>query len=194
MWEVNVAENAAIMSAPAAANNGVRLLPLLKTYLDMIALRKGPDAVPSSWLVVYFSVLILAVVWFLQVAMFDRGGEGRMLPAFGGYLLALLFYGGIVSAFGFPRRIKQTLSSIIACGSIIAAVAVVIFTVLVPLVGTGGASVAYTLIWYWSVPVKGHIIALAINQHWFVGVTIAIAAFIMRLGVETAFITRAPGA
>ena len=169
------------------------MLLLLNTYLDMIALRKGPNAVPSSSLVLSFSVLILVLAWMLQALLFDQGSDGSTLPALFGYLLALLFYSGVISAFGFPRRVRQSLSSIIACGSIIAAAAAVVHAVLAPMIGNGSANAIYTLIWFWSVPVKGHIVALAINQHWFVGVTIAMAAFIMRIGVEMSFVARTQG-
>lgn len=160
---------------------------LLKTYLEMIALRKGPDALPASWLVFYFSVALLAVAWFLQIAMLNNLGEGRLWPAFGGYLLALFFYGAVVYVFGFPSRLLQTLSSIIACGSILAVVSAAVYVVMSPLLGADVAGAVGTLVWFWSVPVKGHVVAQSIQQHWFVGVTIAVSAFIMRIGVETAF-------
>lgn len=172
---------------PLADNRETAVLLLLKTYLEIIALRKGPGAVPASWLVVYASVGLLAIAWVVQVLLLDNIGDGRLWPAFGGYLLALSFYSLVMSIFGVARRIKQALSAIIACGSIIAVIAVAEYTLLSPLLGQGVAGALSTLIWYWSVPVKGHIIASAIGQHWFVGVTIAIAAFILRIGVETAF-------
>lgn len=163
------------------------VLLLLKTYLEMIALRKGPDAVPSSWLVLYLSIAIFVAGWFLQLAMLGNGGEGRLWPAFAGYLLELFFYGAVIFIFGFSHRIKQSMSAIIACGSIIAVISVFEFVLLSPLLGSVAARALGELLWYWSVPVKGHIVALAIQQHWFVGVTIAMAAFIMRIGVQTAF-------
>jgi hypothetical protein len=163
------------------------VLVLLKTFLDMIALRKGPDALPSSWLVVYLSIAIFVIGWFWQLAMLGGGGEGRLWPILAGYFLELIFYIVVIYVFGFGRRIKQAMSAIIACGSIIAVVSVIEVVLMSPLLGSVAARAFGELIWYWSVPVKGHIIAIAIQQHWFVGVTIAIAAFIMRIGVQTAF-------
>ena len=186
-WEMNGAVNGAIIAAPGVRTFDKTVLVLLKTYLDMIALRKGPDAIPASWLVVYVSLALLATAWFVQIALLDNVGEGRAWPALAGYALALSFYSSVIVLFGFPRRVKQALASIIACGSILAVVAVAELTLLSPLLGPGVAGPLSTLIWYWSVPVKGHIMAHAIGQHWFVGVTIAIAAFIMRIGVETVF-------
>lgn len=191
---MNAGANGATIDTRLANPIAPRMLLLLRTYLDMIALRKGPDAVPSSWLVVGISVLLLAISWFVQTILLDSVGEGRMLPALAGYFLALFFYGGVVSAFGFRRRIKQTLASIIACGSIIAMTAVIGLAVLAPLLGSNVARALSLLLLLWAVPVKGHLVAKSIQQHLFVGVTIAIAALIMRLGVETAFVDRLAGA
>lgn len=169
------------------------VLLLLRTYFDMIALRKGPDAVPSSWLIVAISFALLALGLLVQLLLLESMSAARLLPALAGYLLALGFYMGIVYSFGFASRMKQTLASIVACGSLIAMTAVIGVAILGPLLGDGIARVLGTLLLWWSVPVKGHLIARSIKQHWFVGVTIAIAAFIMRLGVEMAFFERAAG-
>lgn len=190
---MNAAVNGAIIAGRLAMLALLDVLLLLKTYFDMIALRKGPDAVPSSWLVVAVSFVLLMLGLGVQMLLLESMSVPRLLPALAGYVLALGFYVGVVYSFGFARRIKQTLASIVACGSIIALVAVIGVSILAPLLGENVARVLGTLLLWWSVPVKGHIIAKSIQQHWFVGVTIAIAAFIMRLGVETAFFVKAAG-
>lgn len=190
---MNAAVNGAIIADRLAMLALLDVLLLLKTYFDMIALRKGPDAVPSSWLVVAVSFVLLMLGLGVQMLLLESMSVPRLLPALAGYVLALGFYVGVVYSFGFARRIKQTLASIVACGSIIALVAVIGVSILAPLLGENVARVLGTLLLWWSVPVKGHIIAKSIQQHWFVGVTIAIAAFIMRLGVETAFFVKAAG-
>ena len=50
-----------------------------------------------------------------------------------------------------------------------------------PLLGAATANVVVTLVLLWSIPVEGHIIARAIDQHWFLGVAIALAVFIFQL-------------
>ena len=166
------------------------MLVLLKTYLDMIALRKGPDAVPASWLVLYLSFGMSAVAWFLGIAIIDVLGEQPLWPAIGGYVLSLFFYCAVIVVFGFPNRLLQTLSAIIACGSILTVVFIAEYSLFAPFFGNELAGIIGTLILFWSVPVKGHIVAHAIQQHWFVGITIAIAAFILQLGFESAFNVR----
>jgi hypothetical protein len=38
-----------------------------------------------------------------------------------------------------------------------------------------------TLILLWSIPVEGHIIARAIDRHWYVGIGAALAVFVFQL-------------
>jgi hypothetical protein len=66
------------------------------------------------------------------------------------------------------------------------------YVMLAPFVGTNLASLTAWLILMWSVPVKGHIIARAIEQHWYVGIAIALAIYIMQR-VAYQSMTAAPG-
>ena len=52
---------------------------------------------------------------------------------------------------------------------------------LAPLASADVASLVTTLILLWSIPVEGHIIARAIDRHWYVGVVAAMAVFIFQL-------------
>ena len=162
---------------------------LFRTYLDIIALKKGPETIPASWLVLAVSVAMLGVFWILQIAAVDSLALRQIGAALIGYALALAFYGTIVFLSGYGRRLLPALSSIIACGSIISAVALTESMLMGPLLGEDVATDLATVIWFWSVPVKGHVVARTIEQHWFVGITIAMSAFILRLGVEAAFAT-----
>ncbi len=160
---------------------------LLKTYLEIIALRKGPEAIPASWLVLVVSLLLLGLFWVLQIAVDDTLEAPQIIAALTGYTLALAFYGVVVYLTGHGSRILPTLSAIIACGSIISAVALLESLVMRNLIGEAVATDVAFLIWFWSVPVKGHVVARTIRQHWLVGITIAMSAFILRLGVQAAF-------
>jgi hypothetical protein len=59
------------------------------------------------------------------------------------------------------------------------------YVLLRPFLGARIAGIIATLIIFWSVPVEGHIISRAIGQHWFVGIAIAIAAFVLQIGIQT---------
>lgn len=81
---------------------------------------------------------------------------------------------------GFSRRLVPTIASIMACGSILTLAAVAVSLLLSPLFDRATVATLYLLIAFWSVPVKGHIIARAIEQHWFVGNAISVTVFILQ--------------
>lgn len=164
---------------------------LLRTYLEIIALRKGPEVIPASWLVLCVSLALLALFWVLQISVVETLQAPQIIAALAGYALALAFYGVVVYVTGHGARLLPALSAIIACGSIISAVALLESLVMSNFVGEAVAADVATLIWFWSVPVKGHVVARTIRQHWFVGITIAMSAFILRLGVQAAFVAPA---
>ena len=166
------------------------MIALLRTYLDVIALRKGPDAIPPSWILLYVSFGLLAVAWALQFALID-GPVSGVLPALFAYALALGFYATVATALGFRHRVLQMLSTIIACGSLLAIVSATSSLLLRPVLGSQIAISLGTLVWFWSVPVKGHIVARTVQKHWFFGIAIAMLAFILRFGVEASFFSPA---
>lgn len=163
------------------------MLTLIRTYVDMIFLRKGPDAIPASWLVLSLSLLLLVVSSWSAVVLIDGVRSQNGIMTYAGYALGIAFYGAVIYVAGFPRRLLQTLSAIIACGAIITFLFVAEFMLMRPLLGQDIAGLLATLIIFWSVPVEGHLISRAIQQHWFVGITIAMAAFILQLGFQSAF-------
>jgi len=153
----------------------------------MIALRKGPDAVPGSPLILLLSIgMLIASSFFAAVSMEAVGAQNHFLT-FSGYALGLLFYGTVLFVLGFAGRMLQTISAIVACGALITTLYVVAFLLLEPLFGREFAGIVGLLILFWSVPVEGHIMARAIQQHRLVGITIALVAIILQLGLQSAF-------
>jgi len=163
------------------------VLTLFKIYGDMLALRRGADAIPYSWLMLLLSVGMLIVSSIIAGAFVDGMSKQNYLLTFSGYSLGLIFYGGILFFAGYSRRILQTISAIVACGAIITLLYAVEFVLFKSLFGVEFAGAAGILIIFWSVPVEGHIIAHAIRQHRFVGIVIAMAALILELWFQSVF-------
>jgi len=157
----------------------------------MIALRKGPDAVPASWVVLLFAIALMLVSSYAAMVLIEGVSGQDPVVTFAGYGLVIGFYGAVVYISGYPGRVMQALSAIIACGGIITLLFVAEYVLVAPVLGKDFAGFVATLIIFWSVPVEGHIIARTIQQHWFVGITIAMAAFILQLGFQSAFTARA---
>lgn len=164
------------------------LLLLLRTFVDIITLRQGPDSVPRSWLVFALSLVLMALSSYAAAVMIDIDTDRRSnMVMFSAYGLGILFYAAVILTAGRTERMLQSITSIIGCGSIITVFVVAAFVLFDSLFGAEVAATVATLILFWSVPVEGHIIARAIGQHWFFGIVIAMAAFIGQYGLQSSF-------
>ena len=132
-------------------------------------------------------MLVLGVALFLFViamaisqALVESTGTEVVLVSvavsFGGYIL----YWMVLVGTGFSRRLVPTVSCIMACGSILTIAMVIAFVALTPVLGSNTAALIAWLILIWSVPVKGHIIARAIEKHWYVGISIALVIYLVQ--------------
>lgn len=164
------------------------MLLLLKTFLDVIALRKGPDSIPGSWLVFLVALVLMTVSSYVAVALIGSEEQRNHGLTFFAYAMGLLFYAAVIYVSGKSGRVLQAVTTIIACGSIITFFFVGAFVGLSPLFGQKSAALVATLILFWSVPVEGHIMARAVDQSWFIGIVIAIAAFVLQFGLQSALV------
>ena len=151
---------------------------LLRTFFDIIRLRKGPEHVPDALLVLGVSIglFALAMATSTVLAETSEGVAMSVAAAAVGYVL----YWIVLGVTGFTRRLVPTLASIMACGSLLTLLMVAAYVLLLPILGASLASLTAWLIHMWSVPVKGHIIARAIEQHWYIGIAVALAIYIMQ--------------
>jgi peptidoglycan/LPS O-acetylase OafA/YrhL len=147
-------------------------------------LRKGPEHVPRSWLVLLLAVGLMVLSVFCANVLVPSTGERDYFVIYTSSLVGLLIYSGVLFVTGYGRRLLPVLSAIIACGSILTLLFVAEYVMLQPFLGVRIASILATLIIFWSVPVEGHIIARAIQQHWFAGIAIAMVVFIMQVAFQ----------
>ena len=126
-------------------------------------MRKGPEHVPHSTLVLIVALMLFAVAMLISEALVESTRTGivlvSVLVSFVGYGLYYL----VMLATGFTHRFLPTVSCIMACGSILTVMMVLTFVLLRPLAGDQVAALVAWLVLIWSVPVKGHIIARAIE-------------------------------
>jgi len=160
------------------------LLPLLTTFIDILVLRRGPEIVPASWLVLAFALVLMLLSTYAVETVVPLTAERNYLLTWSVYGLGLAFYGVIISMAGYTARLLPAMSSIIACGALITFLFAASFLVIDPLLGRQTAAVVATLVIFWSIPVEGHIMARAIGQHWLVGIVIAVIAFAMQYGLH----------
>jgi peptidoglycan/LPS O-acetylase OafA/YrhL len=143
-------------------------------------LRKGPEQVPDSWLVLLFALMLMQFSSFVAATLISLGEDYSHLLTFITHLLGMAIYTAILLVTGMIRRIVPILSAVIACGAILTLLFVAAYVMLNPFLGKDIAVVIATLIIIWSVPVEGHIIARGIEQHWYVGIVIAMIVFTLQ--------------
>ena len=153
---------------------------LLRTFLDIILLRKGPEHVPNSVVVLLVSFGLLVAATLLSAALVPSSGNDSIVSSFVSSLVGYALYWLVLAASGFGLRFVPTISAIMACGSILTILMILAAVVLAPIFGSAVAGVVVWLILFWSVPVKGHIIARAIERHWYTGIAISLTIFIMQ--------------
>lgn len=165
------------------------MLPLARILFDITLLRRGPEHLPRSGILLAMTV----VFWFFSVlvtlALIPRFDETDFFLSVFSALVGVLIYAGIVQLAGYPARVLQTVSAIIGVGSLITLVFVAAYVVLTPLLGEADAGLIATIVIFWSVPVEGHIIARAIDRHWYVGILLAVLVFVIQFGLNIVMVS-----
>ena len=157
------------------------MLALIKTLFDIIRLRKGPDAIPYSWVVTLITLLLWLVAGFVIAATTEEMTDEDFLVGVFTGVVGLACYASIVVLSGHTPRLLQTVTAILGCGAVLSFLFVLGTVALTPLLSAGTTNLIVTLILLWSIPVEGHIIARAINRHWYVGIVAAMAVFVFQL-------------
>ncbi len=163
------------------------MLPLLRTLIDITFLRNGPDALPHSWLLFYTTAGLWVAVLLVTALSLETFRSRDVGIAIASALLGIACYVAVLELTGRRSRSLQTLSAIIGCGALISFAMVLVLVLFTVTAGPLFANLLAIIILFWSVPVKGHIIAKAIDQHWFAGIAIAMAVFILQYAFSATF-------
>ncbi len=166
------------------------MLALLETLLDIIRLRKGPDAVPHSTV-----LLVIVVAFWLFVDILG----GLIVPRFGGLsasglaitLLGLVIFALLATLDGRNARMLQMLTAMIGCGAIFGFVLTLVLAValrfqqfaVVPLL----ALLSVWSVTLFSVIVDGHILSRTLERPRPVGVIAAFLVFALQFYLSTTF-------
>ena len=127
---------------------------------------------------------MIVVLWFFSslvvLALIEQFDESDFLLGLFTALVGILCYAAVVVISGHASRVLQTVSAVLGCGALISLAFVAEFVLFTPFLGQSISGIVAQLILLWSVPVEGHIIARAIDRHWYVGILIAISVFILQ--------------
>lgn len=170
------------------------VLALIQTLLDIMRLRKGPDAIPRSRVVLLVVVGLWVVADILSVMASPKVAMDRRVVGWAITLVALVLFAVIVQFYRRSERILQMMTALIGC----TAVFTFVLTIVVGVSGLMSTESPMQLgfvaaifgVMLWSVLVDGHILSRTIDQPRIVGVMIALSIFLLQLYLlELAFPT-----
>lgn len=156
------------------------MLPLIRILFDICLLKRGPEDIPHSQLILTMCIglwitSLLATTILLQHFSAIDGWIGLATG-----VLGLFCYMVTLSVAGQSSRGMQTLAALAGIGALITFAMLAELVLLTPFLGPNIANIAAILVMFWSIPVEGHIIARAIERHWYVGIVIAMSIFILQ--------------
>lgn len=158
----------------------------IKTLFEIVTIRKGPDAIPHSWLLLNVATAMWFLPLFIATAVVPGFGGAAVAVSVAGWALSLVCYAAVIVLAGYSSRLVQSLTAIIGCGAIIFLAQVVGLVTLSLLLGAALAQIVVYLLLFWSIHVKGYIISRTINRDWYVGLIIAIAVFLLQYALSMA--------
>jgi hypothetical protein len=156
------------------------LLLFIKTLFDIALLRKGPQHIPRSVILLLMAALLFVVAVLAALLLVDRFDESDVVLELFSVFIAVACYSAVVLGARQGSRLTQTITAILGCGALLTMTLVGGYALLEPLIGALLMTLVAFLILLWSLSIKGHIIALAINRHWYVGLAIAVTIFVLQ--------------
>ena len=160
---------------------------IFKAFIDVFLLRRGPDDLPKSSLLLAMAIGLAIVVNFLFYAVVESEFETDLFLEFATELVKIASYIIILLVFGLFSRIMQTMTAIIACNAILGLVLTVVLMLSQPFQNMELDAAFAWLITFWLILVEGHIISRAVQLHRVTGIAIAVVIFILQLGFYFTF-------
>jgi hypothetical protein len=151
-------------------------------------LRKGPESVPASLIVLAFACGLLLLSFFCSALLLSDASNDDLGLSFFVSIASYALYWLVLFVNGYSRRLVPTISSIMACGSLLTITQIAAQVFLGSFLSANLVFIVAWLIEIWKIPVKGHIIARSIGQHWYFGILIAMTIFIMQYATYQALI------
>jgi hypothetical protein len=164
----------------------IAVLPLIRVLFDMTLLRNGPEDIPRSWLMLYMCVGLWVLGLVATTVLIQNFNTAEAWVGLASWVLGLICYVVILIFMGYSNRSLQTVAAIAGVGAIISFAMLAELVLLTPILGSNLANFGAVLILFWSVPVKGHIIARAIERHWYIGIVFATSIFALQFAFTSA--------
>ncbi len=176
------------------------VLPLIQTLIDILRLRKGPDAIPYSQVLLVLLFAVWAATHLIADLLLEQDFAfadtlARMLIS----LLGLAVYGLIIVINGKKPRLQQSFSALVGCG-VLLTVPLVLLSLGVPTEAREAGAMVFLIIlafWaliFWGVVVDAHIIAKTVERPLLYGFLVAASVLMLQLTLVSGLNNAASGA
>jgi hypothetical protein len=159
------------------------VLTLFKTLLEIVFLRKGPNDIPHSQVLLVLVTGIWMLAGVATVMVIETYKSSSLFIDLSLAFVGLGIYAITVNFFGKGERLLRCIIAILGCSIVFSIVLMAGRVVLPTFLAEDETSWALQLIWFWSIPVEGHIIARTIERQWFFGFLIALAVLFTQLNL-----------
>ncbi len=157
------------------------VLPLLKTLLQILLLRKGPEALPRARVIIIVVVGLWLLTGVAVLVMVDGYTSRKFLIDIFLAVFGLAIYALVINAASRADRLQQALSAILGCGALLGLILVLAESLLPRVLVAGQVQTIVSIIWLWSIPVEAHIIARTIDRQWYIGLVAALMVLLLQL-------------
>lgn len=162
------------------------MLALFETLFDIIRLRKGPDAMPYSGLLMLVVIGLWLFAGIVMTVMTPELEQKDFVLGTVTGIAGVVCYAIVIVLAGKAPRLLQAVMALLGCAAVLSLLFVAGNVFLTPFLSANITDLIVTLILLWSVPVEGHIISRTIDRHWYLGVIIAMAVFVFQLVLYSA--------
>lgn len=160
------------------------MLPFLKTLFDIALMRKGPQHIPRSVVMLLMAVLLWVFARLATLALIRGSNEQIFVVEFFSAFIAICIYAVVVVLAGKNERLLQTITAIVGVSAVMRVVYLIANTLLAPFLGASFMTLVVIATIVWSISVKGHIVANAIERHWYAGLAVALVVTITQIAFE----------
>jgi len=159
------------------------VLPLIRTLFDIALLRKGPEHVPHSGILLLMSLLLWVLAISAYNAVFSTANGTNIERELFSFVLGLVCTYGILTVTQHSRRALQMFTALIGCSAVLITFFIAAMVAIGQPLGDAVSGMLVLSYLIWSLSVEGHIIARTIGRAFYIGVIIAFAIFVLQIGM-----------
>lgn len=157
------------------------VLTLLKTLLDIVLFRKGPESVPHSSALFGIVATLWLLVGILAIVSVGSYSGTSLLVDLVLTVVGVGLYSVAIHLFGKGARLLPALTAFMGCAALFG-FGIFFSRVWLPLILLENqVNIVLTLFLLWSIAVEGHIMARTLERPWVIGFLLALAVFILQL-------------